>query len=445
MSSDPSPDAPPSGSFADELSTALGADAVSVAAERRQAASADYSWMSPVLARHLPATVADVVASPVDTVGVARALALAYRRRVAVVARGQGTGNYGQAVPLCHGLVIDADQRARVLDVGHGWIDAEAGTSFVRLEAAARATGQELAMFPSTVRSSLAGFLCGGAGGTGSLENGFIWDGFVQEIDVLPAWDVPEPITAAGDAVHPFLHAYGTTGVVVGARVKLAPARRWTALFASFASHGEAVRGALELADLEPRPRNLSVTDPALVAFFPADEAMPLDRVSVRATVEESTVGQARTLVAGAGGRVEAVRADAVSLLVSLSYNHVTLRAKRVRPELCHIQVGGAEVVARADEVRACLPGGMLHHDINGNGGTIDVGGLLIGRFVDDDSLATAMDDLRSLGARVIDPHTWMLGGHGSLDELRATSAQFDPLGLLNPRKLPGLRLSRAS
>jgi FAD/FMN-containing dehydrogenase len=324
-----------------------------------------------------------------------------------------------------------------VLAVGKGWVRAEAGASFVRLEAAARATGQELAMFPSTVTSALGGFLAGGAGGSGSIAHGFLWEGFVLEAEVLGCWDHPERIRVSGAGVVPFLHAYGTTGIITEATVRLVPARLWTALFAAFTSYESAAAAALALAAADPHPRNLCVDDPALLACFPTDPGIDPTRYSLRAVIDADTVSAAYRTVAAAGGEVLAVRRDAVGLLVSLSYNHATLRAKRRWPDICHIQVGGPALVAHHDEARSLLPGGMLHHDAMAPGGTVGLGGLLIGQFPGDAELATAMSRLRALGIHVVDPHTWQLGGHGDLTPLHDTAARFDPTGLLNPGKLP--------
>jgi hypothetical protein len=148
-------------------------------------------------------------------------------------------------------------------------------------------------------------------------------------------------------------------------------------------------------------------------------------------------VSNAHRAVANAGGEVLSVRPDAVGLLVSLSYNHATLRAHRRWPDACHIQVGGPALVAHHAEVRSLLPGGMLHHDAMAPGGTLDLGGLLIGHFPGDEPLSAAMSRLRSLGVHVVDPHTWQLGGHGTLAPLHHAAARFDPSGLLNPGKLP--------
>src|SRR4029453_1848168 len=128
-----------------------------------------------VLSARLPAGCADVVAYPADADQIALAVAAAHRRRVPITPRGQGTGNYGQAIPLRDGLVIDTSRANRVLEVGEGHLRAEAGASFVVMEAAARRHGQELAMMPTTVGSTIGGFLAGGAGGGGSTWQRAPW------------------------------------------------------------------------------------------------------------------------------------------------------------------------------------------------------------------------------------------------------------------------------
>jgi FAD/FMN-containing dehydrogenase len=420
---------PASPATIDALVAAVGAERVSVAPYRRLEASRDHAWLSPILSAALPDRLADVVVMPRRLDDVARILAIAHDHEAAVTARGKGTGNYGQAVPLAGGIVLDLSDLSGVREVGDGWIDARAGTSFVRLEAAARETGQELAMFPSTVGSALGGFLAGGAGGTGSIENGFLWDGFVHELELLPCWSTPTPISAVGSSARPHLHGYGTTGVIVRARVALRPARPWVALWSDFEHFDEAVAVGRELFALDPPPRNLCIDDAALVDLLPSHRSMRPGRVSLRAIVEASTAP-----IAAAAAAPATVDPESVALLVSLSYNHVTLRAKRARPDLCHLQVGGPALVERHDEVRAVLPDGMLHLDAHAPGGELGFGGLLLSRFVDAATLYEGVDGLRAMGVHVVDPHTWML----PVDpERQRLASQLDPLGLLNPGKLP--------
>ncbi len=404
----------------------------------RRAASADCSWLSPILRRELDGMLADLVVRPAAVDELARVVEIAHRAGVPLTMRGRGTGNYGQAVPLAGGVVVDTTRLARVLDVASGWITAEAGATFVALEAAARCAGQELAMFPSTTRSTLAGFLAGGAGGTGSIENGFVWDGFVGSLEAMPCLPDVAAVTVTGDAeVAPFLHSYGTTGVLAAATVRLVPARRWMALLASFARWEDALAVAGALLDREPLPRNLAVDEPATLALYPPDAAMPAGRVSLRAIVADADVADVARLIASGGGRSEAVRPDGAAQLVGLSFNHVTLRAVRARPSLCHLQVGGPALAERADEVRACLPGAMIHVTCGREGGRPWFGGLLLSEFRDRETLGRGIADLEELGVRVIDPHTCRLGGHGDVEALRRHAAAWDPEGLLNPGKLP--------
>ena len=404
----------------------------------RHRASRDHAWLSPILDADTPAdAIADVVVTPADTTELATALAIAHRHRAAVTPRGRGTGNYGQAVPLARGIVVDlASTFDASVRVEPGWMTAGAGASFNRMEAAANATGQELAMFPSTTNSTLGGFLSGGAGGTGSIEHGFIWDGFVSDLALMPCWDVPEPQRADAAAVSAHLHAYGTTGIITEARVRLAPARSWTAVFASFPHLGAAVEAGWSILDLHPLPRSLSVDDPLTVASLPAHDAMPQGRASLRTIVAAQSLGGVERAVVAAGGQITSSGHHGLGSCVTSSYNHITLRAKRLDPSICHLQVAGPALLERPDAVTATLPEGRLHLDAHAPGGTPGFGALLLSRFVDAPTLRAGMDALATLGVHVIDPHTWSLTGHGATDAMVDAAHHGDPEGLLNPGKL---------
>jgi FAD/FMN-containing dehydrogenase len=402
---------------------------VSTVDAARRAASTDYAHLSPVLSAALPGRWADIVVYPHDVDELTAAVDLAYLHDVPIVPRGRGTGNYGQAVPLAAGMVVDLSGMDSVLEARDGWIRAQAGVSFVELEAAARQTGQEIALMPTTVGSTIGGFLAGGAGGLGSIEHGFLWDGFVGALDVvIPAAD---PLHPHGDDCLPYLHAYGVTGIIAAATVRLAPAQERVAVVASFDSHAAAARAGLELIARDPAPRLVSVDDPALVALYPPDDCLPADRFSLRAVVDE---GFDTDEITRLGGRLELASSAAVGYLSTLAFNHVTLRAKKTRPGLCHLQVSGEALVTDPDAVRSVLPGAMLHLDGLSRTG---FGGLLLSEFRDVPTLYAGIDRLRELGVFVVDPHTWLLGGP-ALEAIRRVAQANDPKGLLNPGKLPG-------
>lgn len=419
-----------------DLEKELGPGAVSTDEAARLSASTDWAHMSPVLEPMLPGGIADVVARPPDAGGIAAAIGAAHRHRVPVTVRGQGTGNYGQAIPLHGGLVIDTSRANRIVAVGDGEITAEAGASFVMMEKAARKTGQELAILPSTVGSTIGGFLAGGSGGTGSIANGAIWDGYMHSLVVVPCTDDATPITVPYPENTAMAHAFGVSGVIAEATVELKPARTWTGLFASFPDLAGAVAAGEALFGLEPTPRLLSLDEAGIVATYrPVDPAIPAGRVSVRGIVTVETVPDATAIVERNGGRVDAVRPRGPALIASMSYNHTTYRVRKLRPELTHLQCMGPGLTRRRAEVAAAVPESLIHLEGFRTAHGRDWVSMLFLRYDGPDVLYRQMAELADIEVYVDDPHTWVLH-HVRLAAVRAAASRFDPDGLLNPGKL---------
>jgi FAD/FMN-containing dehydrogenase len=72
-----------------------------------QRLSRDFYWYSPVLKKLLDDKQADAIVQPGTTAEIVQVLACCYARTIPVTARGAGTGNYGQAIPLHGGIVLD--------------------------------------------------------------------------------------------------------------------------------------------------------------------------------------------------------------------------------------------------------------------------------------------------------------------------------------------------
>jgi FAD/FMN-containing dehydrogenase len=422
--------------LADELAELFGADAVLRDAGSLLSASTDWAHMSPVLQPLLPGGVADIVVRPPDAGGIAAAVGAAHRHRVPVTVRGQGTGNYGQGIPLYGGLIIDTSLASKILAVEAGWITAEAGASFVMLEKAARATGQELAILPSTVGSTVAGFIAGGSGGTGSIANGAIWDGYLRSLRVVPCTDAATPVDVPYPENTAMAHAFGVSGVISQATVALRPAQAWTGLFTSFPDLAGAVAAGEELFELDPCPRLLSLDEAGIVATYrPIDPAMPVDRVSLRGIVTASSVPAATKVVERHGGQVDAVRPKGPALIASMSYNHTTHRVRKLRPELTHLQCMGRGLTRRRDEVAALVEESLIHLEGFLTAQGRDWVSMLFLRYEGADVLYEQMARLAEVEVYVDDPHTWVLH-HGRVADVRAAAARFDPDGLLNPGKL---------
>src|ERR1700680_978562 len=75
--------------------------------------SRDFYWYSPVLRKQLDGKLGDVVVQPLGAAEIQKLLRYCYANSLPVRARGAGTGNYGQAVPLEGGVGLDLSSMAR--------------------------------------------------------------------------------------------------------------------------------------------------------------------------------------------------------------------------------------------------------------------------------------------------------------------------------------------
>ena len=69
--------------------------------------SRDFFWYSPILNEQLDGKSADLIVTPRSEQDVVRTAAACARHRIPVTVRAGGTGNYGQAVPLKGGVLLD--------------------------------------------------------------------------------------------------------------------------------------------------------------------------------------------------------------------------------------------------------------------------------------------------------------------------------------------------
>ncbi len=137
-----------------------------------QQKSRDHYWYSPILKAQLDHVTADLVVSPRTQEEVGRVLAAAFAHDVPVTPRGAGTGNYGQAMPLSGGVVLNLIHLDRIVEIGTDRVRAEAGIILEKLdEATTAAVNGEMRFHPSTYRmATLGGFIAGGSGGVGSIR-----------------------------------------------------------------------------------------------------------------------------------------------------------------------------------------------------------------------------------------------------------------------------------
>ncbi|MET0147435.1 MAG: FAD-binding oxidoreductase [Ilumatobacteraceae bacterium] len=424
----------------DELREVLGDDAVSTDDASLDRASADGSRLSPVITEQLPLGRAEAVAHPTDADAIATTVAAAVRHGVPVTPRGKGTGNYGQAIPMDGGLVLDMSRARTIVEVAPGAITADAGATFVELERAAFEADQQILMYPSTAKSTIGGFLSGGSGGTGSIKHGLMHGGeFVLGLDVVHA--VPDARLAhvTGADAQLYLHNYGTAGIIARATVALEPRQDWHGLFASFDRFEQALAVIRPFAEIEPTPRLVSGDPPMLAEALPNDPGIPAGRASLRAIVDVASLDAARRLVEEAGGVVEDVRPGLGTMLriSMMSYNHPIEWLQKAYPDTYfHVEVRGDGLVDRFAELVDVYPGAMLHIEAQ-RGRPI---GMLAAPYRGAQDVYDGFTRLTAIGVDFHDCHQWYVDYEP--DRTSRLAATTDPHGLFNPGKLvrPGAR-----
>ncbi|CAN5171742.1 FAD-binding oxidoreductase [soil metagenome] len=407
----------------------VGEKSVATDESTRDRLSRDEYRQSPVLSRNLPLRQADVVvfaSSIAEVQGIAR---IASATGTSITPRGKGTGNYGQGSVLSGGILLDLSRLVGIESIDEGGVTALAGTRILTLEQTLRQSGRELTIYPSTVQSTVGGFLAGGSGGTGSIQNGFIEDGFVSALDVVLADG--SLVTVSGPDVLPLLHAYGTTGIIVRVTVAHEAARDWVAVFASFPEFADAQRALIRTGVLTPAPRVVSADMAEVARTFKRRAPSSPASASFRAVVDRTLVDVVTGLVTDHGGTVASVEEGiqqelAVSML---SYNHPSWMFIQAQDkEYFHVEAGGIALVEQLEGALQVWPGALMHLDAGPDGEPL---GMLTAPFTTEADIHAGVERLQALGVHARAPHHWTLDRR--VDLVKKIAATVDPHGLLNP------------
>ena len=422
--------------------------------EARARAGTDYHWYSPVLAQALQGRRPHAVVRPRSEAEVARVAAACVRHRVPLTVRGGGTGNYGQCVPLYGGATLDITGLDAVIALEPGRARVQAGIGIHTLNQAAAATGQQLAMWPSTERiATLGGFIAGGHSGIGSLRHGILADpGNVSRLVVLTLEDPPRRIVLEGAEIQRAHHAYGSNGILLEVDVALVPRVEWQhsiALFARYdtllqfglAAGAASLRGELDLFQM-------SAVERRITPYYAGLRGQLEDADAMFAQVHPASLAGYGALVQAHGGRLVVAGTEAELLARGLpsctecAYNHTTLEALKSDRGVTYLQVAypapfspalvAAQMARFGDEV-------YMHHEFSRAGGELVAFALPLVQYFDEPQLRALIASFEADGCAIYDPHTWVLedGGMKQVDEAQLLFKQTaDPLGLMNPGKL---------
>ncbi len=414
--------------------------------------SRDFYWYSPVLKPLLDGKHADVVVQPITADEICAVLRYCYEKDVPVTVRGSGTGNYGQAVPLKGGLVLDLQR----MDVIEG-IDTEGvavcqpGVKLGALENEARERGWELRCYPSTIaKASLGGFLGGGSGGIGSVAHGGLRDfDTVRAFEVVTMEPQPRVVKHEGSAVHDVLHAWGTNGVMTKIWFALTPAVEWAQVVVNFPSFDAAFDFSDTVAHGKAWTKRLvTVFEWPIPSFFAPVKQLAVDgHTSIFALIAETQREALVKLARSAGGVVSYaapyVGLKSSPLLSDYTWNHTTLWAMKADPEYTYLQCGfDAETSRQQISLLKSKYGSdfLLHMEWMKNGaGVVFPGAIPIVRFATEERLNEMIAYCREIGVFVANPHVNHVEGGGRYREDNAqlqTKYRYDPKGLMNPGKM---------
>ena len=240
-----------------------------------------------------------------------RLAAACARHRVPLTVRGGGTGNYGQAVPLAGGVVLDMTRLDQVIWHRPGAGRFGAGARMLDIDRALAPAAHELRFYPSTRQhATIGGFIAGGAAGAGSCTWGQISDpGAVLAVEVVTIEEHPRIVELRGRDVLKVMHAYGVNGIITEVEVPLAPSHPWCERIATFPSLSAAARFAHAFTECDGIAKKLvTVHDPQVVPYL-------------RRLAPYAGPGQAMVIV-----MVSEPQAEALELLVADHGGEVTFR-----------------------------------------------------------------------------------------------------------------------
>ncbi|MEQ1683856.1 MAG: FAD-binding oxidoreductase [Burkholderiaceae bacterium] len=421
--------------------------------------SQDFAWFSPVLKRQLSEKTAQIAVRPRTEAEIAAVVGACARAAIPITVRGSGTGNYGQAIPLHGGVILDMSGYN-----GFGWVRggvgrAQAGIRLADFDRQARPQGWELRWLPSTFRSAtLGGLFGGGFGGAGSITYGPVAAaGNVMGVRVMTVEPEPRVLEVRSPDAMLLHHVYGTNGIVLELEVALAPALDWVESIATFTAFDAALEFSSALASAPGLVKKevcfLGAPVPDHMATLA--EYLPKGCHAVLIVVAASSQAGMEDMLAGFGGSISYRKTAAESgsrTLLEYTWNHTTLVAMKVDKSLTYIQ-SGFDPSRHVEQVKALeklLAGEVLMHleFLRTKDGAFNCSGLQLIRYTTEARLNEIMQIHRDHGVMINNPHVYILedGKQGQLNPaVIETRRRFDPQGLLNPGKMRSWPVAEAA
>ncbi|TPK21165.1 FAD-binding oxidoreductase [Mesorhizobium sp. B2-5-9] len=420
-----------------------------------QQKSRDFYWYSPVLKQQLDHVTGDLIVTPKTEAELIRVLAACHRHGVPVTPRGSGTGNYGQAMPLSGGVVLNLAEMNEIKSIAPGRVVTGPGAVLSDIDKATRAhSGQELRLSPSTYNTaSIGGFIAGGSGGVGSINFGGLRDfGNVLRLRVVTMEAEPRVLELTGEDLHKVTHAYGTNGIISEVEMPLTAAYDWIDVIVGFDQFMDAARYGNALACQDGILTKLitPIAAPVPQLYFKRHQKFFREGQSICVVmVAQHGLDAFLAFTRRAGGEViynatTATPEEKKGLppAYELAWNHTTLRALRVDPAVTYLQslYPFPNQLALVEKMDAMFPGEVFSHlEFVRLDGNITCFGLPLVKFTTEARLNEIIRLHEENGCPIFNPHRYTLeeGGMKQTDAVQlAFKRETDPQGLLNPGKM---------
>ena len=418
--------------------------------------SRDFYWYSPVLKRQLAEVTGDIVVAPMNETELVEVMAAAFELQIPLTPRGGGTGNYGQAMPLSGGAVLDLSNMNNVKTVAPGRVVAEPGAILAAIDRETRSkSGQELRLHPSTYQTAtIGGYVAGGSGGVGSIRWGGLRDpGNIIRLKVATMEASPRLLELTGDDLHKIAHAYGTNGIVSEVEMPLTAAYESVDVIAGFPSLTEAMVYANGLGEQDGLLlKNVTVVAaPVAHDFFGRYQRYirPDHHVAIVIVAEHAldallalTRRHRRAEVLFRSDQAPEAERKGLPPAFELTWNHTTLRALRHDPTITYLQVlyPFPRQLGLVERIHARFGAELpAHLEFARIDGKVTCFGVPLVRFTTEERLEEIMRIHEDMGAPIFNPHRYTLeeGGMKRTDEVQlAFKGETDPRGLLNPGKM---------
>jgi FAD/FMN-containing dehydrogenase len=412
--------------------------------------SRDFFWYSPILNELLDGKSADLIVTPRDEAEIVRIAAACARHRVPLTVRAGGTGNYGQAVPLQGGVLLDITRLEAIEWTKPGQVRVGAGAKMNAMDAQLQPAGWELRMHPSTKRTAtIGGFVAGGSGGIGSVNYGGLREpGNILAARIVTMEEQPRIIELRGDAAQKINRAYGTTGIITALEMPLAPAWSWIDVVVVFDDFLQAAAFGHEAALADGIVKKLlsPITAPLPSYFGALKPHCPDGKSILIAMIAEPSLEAFKTLLGGRGTiTLETPTDDGPGQvpLYEYTWNHTTLQVLKADRTVTYLQClyPHDALMEKVAQMQAMFPDEVLQHlEFIRFNGRVTCSALPVVRYTTAERLNETIALHEENGVSIANPHVYTVEDGSRYKRVDVDQLGFkhevDPYGLLNPGKM---------